>query len=76
MFSRKSKLHAVPAPTARPDDSARRDPALAAADFRDELIRLIDQAQAHVSFHLMVDMIEQQLTRLRTHRAVTQPWTA
>jgi hypothetical protein len=80
MFSsrKNKKLPADPAPEAlgkpRPDVSARRDPALAAIDFRDRLIGLIDQAQANVSHHVLVDLIEAQLTRLRTHYAATRPW--
>jgi hypothetical protein len=74
MFSRKNNRPADQAPAPRPDDSARRDPALAAVAFRDQLIRLIDEAQAHVSFHVLVDTIEGQLTRVRMNNAANRPW--
>jgi hypothetical protein len=65
MFSSK-KLNAV-----KPVDRA-----LATADFRDQLIRLINEAEAHhVSLHVMVDTIEAQLTRVRIMiNSATRPW--
>ena len=66
---RKDKLNAV-----KPDAGKRPDPALAAVAFRDQLIRLITEAEAnHVRFHVLVDTLEAQVTRLRIN-AASRPW--
>ena len=55
-------------------NTPRRDPATVAADFRDQLVGLLDQALAdHAKVYALADMLEAQLVRLRMREAA-RPW--
>jgi hypothetical protein len=52
----------------------RRDAAMVAADFRDQLVKLVDEALAdHAKNYFLVEALDAQIVRLRM-QAASRPW--